>query len=93
MTGLALLNPNDSAATVRFEVWTPDGTMSGSRTITLAAGARMSQYLNQIIQGLGSLVAANVRIHSDKPIFGFATLNDPAVHFLSAIPPVPFPDK
>jgi deoxycytidylate deaminase len=93
MTGLALLNPDNSAATVRVELWTPDGTLSGSRTLTLAGGTRTSQYLNQIIQGLGSVASANVRIHSDKPIFGFATLNDPAVHFLSAIPPVPFPNK
>jgi hypothetical protein len=91
LTGIAFLNPNVDTAAIELELWTPDGTLLRSDTVTLPPNTRTAAFLNQFFPSLSSVMIANVRVHSDKPIFGFALLYDSGVHFLEAIPPIPFP--
>jgi hypothetical protein len=89
LTGLSLLNVNAGTAVIKVELWTPDGTLYKSNTVSMSPGTRTAQYLNQLFPNLGSLLVGNVRIHADKPIFGFGLLHDGDVHFISALPPIP----
>ncbi len=91
LTGIAFLNPNTDTAAVALELWAPDGTLMRSNTINLPPNTRTAAFLNQFFPNVSGVMVANVRVHSNKPIFGFALLYDSGVHFLEAIPPIPFP--
>lgn len=89
LTGISLLNANAGTAVTKIELWAPDGTLYMSNTVSLSPGTRTARYLNQFFPNLGRLSVANVRIHSDKPLFGFSLLHDDSVHFISGLPPIP----
>jgi len=36
-------------------------------------------------------VAGNVRVRSDRPVHGLSLINDRELHFLAAVPAIPFP--
>jgi len=90
LTGISLLNAGAETAVIKIELWAPDGTLYRSSTVNLSSGTRTAQYLNQLFSNLGSLLVGNVRVHSNKPIFGFGLLHDGGVNFISALPPIPF---
>ncbi len=89
LTGLSFLNANAETAVISMELWLPDGTLYMSSAVSLSPGNRTARYLNQFFPNLGSLSVANVRIHADKPIFGFGLLHDSGAHFISALPAIP----
>jgi len=90
-TGIAVLNPNNSTANVTMELWTADGSLAKTTTIALSPGNRTALYLTDWFPGMAPILTGNVRVHSDKPVYGLAQLNDRALHFLSAVPMIPFP--
>ncbi len=91
-TGVALLNTNSLPANVTLELWGPGGTLDRSTTVKVAAGTRIAQYLGDFFPNLAPYLVANIRVHSDQPIYGFALMNDRVLHFVAAIPPVAFPE-
>jgi hypothetical protein len=91
-TGIALLNTNSTGTNVTLELWGPDGTLIGSKTVNLGPGTRMAQYLSDFFPNLSPLLVANIRVSSDLPIHGIAIMNDRSLHFVAAIPAVPFPE-
>jgi len=90
-TGVAILNPNSAAANVTLELWTPDGILARTTTVSLAAGARTALYLTDWFPGMAPILIGNVRVHSNRPVYGMGQMNDRALHFLSAVPMIPFP--
>jgi len=90
-TGIAILNPNSETANVRLELRTPDGTLAKITTVDLPPNNRTALYLTDWFPGMAPLLFGNVRIHSNKPIFGFGQMNDLALHFLSAVPMIAIP--
>jgi len=94
LSAIALLNQfhaSNETAAATVELWGQNGTLMRSTTITIASGSQMVFYLNQLFPNLGSVLVSNVRIHTDTPLFGFSLLMDNVLHFLSAVPPIPFP--
>ena len=91
-TGIALLNTNSSPANVAVELWGPGGTIGRSTAVTLAPGTRTAMYLNDYFPNLAPYLVANIRIRSDQPIHSFSLMHDRALHFVAAIPAVPFPE-
>jgi hypothetical protein len=94
LSGIALLNQFDASngtATATVELWGQNGTLMRSTTITLASGSQRVFYINQLFPNLGSVLVSNVRIHTDTPLFGISLLMDNVLHFISAVPPIPFP--
>jgi len=92
-TALALLNSNDISANVTLELWGPGGTLDRSTAFTLPSGTRVALYLSDFFPNLAPHLVGNIRIRSDKGIHGFSLVNDRSLHFLTAVPPIPFPEK
>jgi hypothetical protein len=90
-TDVAILNPNSAAAFVTLQLWTPEGGLTQQTTLTMPAGTRAALYLSNWFPGMAPMLFGNVRIHSSIPIFGIGLMNDRALHFLSAVPMIPFP--
>jgi len=90
-TGVAILNPNSAAALVTLELWTPEGVLAHTATATLPAGARTALYLTNWFPGMEPMLFGNVRVHSDRPLYGIGQMNDRALNFLSAVPMIAIP--
>jgi len=90
-TGVAILNPNSATANVTLELWTPDGKLAHFTTVALEPGTRTALYLNGWFPQMEPMLYGNVRVHSDMPVYGIGQMNDRALHFLSAVPMIPFP--
>jgi hypothetical protein len=91
-TGIALLNTNSSTANVTLELWGPGGTLDRTTSFKLGPGTRTAQYLGDYFPNLSSYLVANIRVRSDQPIHSIAIMNDRSLHFVAAIPAVPFPE-
>ncbi len=92
-TGLALLNPSDSAATVTLEVFASDGTLQGTVTETIEARHRVSKLLTQYFPALAgqNRNSGYVRMASDNPVAAFALFGTHDLSVLSAVPAQPAP--
>lgn len=91
-TGFALLNSNDDAAHVTLELWKPDGTLDRSTSFSLAGRARTALYLRDDFPGLEARTTGNVRVRSDRPLHALSLVNDRELHFVAAVPAIPYPD-
>ncbi len=49
-------------------------------------------YLSQYFPSLGNRLISNVRVHSSAPIFAFGLMHDKDLHFMSALPPISYPE-
>ena len=90
-TAVAILNANDVATAVTLELWNPDGSIDYTAVLTLQPHARTAQYLSDLFPGMKPRVAGNVRVRSDRPVHGLSLINDRELHFLAAVPAIPFP--
>jgi hypothetical protein len=91
LSAIALLNASSQTASATVELWGQDGTLMRSTTTTLASGNQRVCYISQLFPNLGSVLVSNVRVHTNTPLFGFSLLTDNFMHFISAVPPIPFP--
>ena len=90
-TGVALLNNNADPANVTVELWGPDGNMIGTpATLTLAPHSLTAAYLDSLFPNMDPLLIGNLRIRSDKAVYGFGIVNDSNFMFVMAMPPIPF---
>jgi hypothetical protein len=91
MTGIALLNNSDQTAHVQLEFWKPDGTMDQSASVTISPHTSIAQELSLFFSKPLQYRAGNVRVRSsDQPIYGIGAMYDGLLHFIVALPPVPF---
>jgi hypothetical protein len=88
-TALALLNSDAEPADVILELWAKDGYKIGETSITLAPMSRTAEYLDSFFPDMDPLFLGNLRIRSDKAIYGFSIMNDPGFAFLMLMPAVP----
>jgi len=88
-TGVALLNGNPESAQVNLEVWGTDGTIVAQKTITIPAMTRIAVYLDTLFPDMNPLLVGNLRISSDKALYGFSLMNDSGFNFLMAMPAIP----
>jgi WD40 repeat protein len=88
-TGTALLNPGSETATVTVELWGPGGTLDRTTTFSLAGKNQTSRYLSNYFPNLEPRLTGNIRVRSDKPLYGIAVINDGGLNFLAAVPPIP----
>ncbi len=90
LTALALLNSDsDAAANVIVEVWGKDGAKLEETAITLPALSRTAVYLDSLFPDMDPLLLGNLRVRSDKGIYGFSIMSDPGFAFLMLMPAVP----
>ena len=86
-TGLTLLNPGTSAASVVIEVFRPDGQLIASKTELIDPGKRISLLLIEYCQELlgENLTSGYFRVTSDEDILSFAIFGAFDLRFLAAI--------
>ena len=87
-TGLALLNPNPQSVSITLDVYTETGILSGSNTINLGAGQRLSRLLAEpgMVPSSGGQMRGFIKIRSTLPILGQELFGDAGGRFLSAVP-------
>jgi hypothetical protein len=84
-TGVTLLALEGGDVTV--DVFREDGTRSGTRSFTMAAGSRMISVLEDLVPSTRNQSGGYVRITSSKPVIGFELFGSSDGRFLSAVPP------
>jgi len=92
-TGLALVNPSGSAATVAVDVFDAAGILVASDWGSLAPGKRRSELLTQRFPALvgQSRRSGYIRVLSDQPLATFGLFGTNDLSALSAIPPQSVP--
>jgi hypothetical protein len=88
-TGLAVLNPNDQAATVTLDVISEAGIRTGSISLALAAGNRFARVLSEptMVPASSGQMRGFIMLHSTLPVIGQELFGDTSMSFLSAVPP------
>jgi len=86
-TGLALYNPGTEPADVTIEVFAPDGNITGTKTIPLAAGGRLSQLVPQLVPGTEGQVTGFIILRSTRPLIAQQLFGENGLSMLSAVPP------
>jgi hypothetical protein len=89
-TGVALYNPNPSDLTVTVDVYSEDGSKTGTSTFALVKGGRVSGTLPQLVPAITNQVRGYICIHaSGGPLVAFGLYGPRDLGFLSAIPAQP----
>ena len=89
-TGVTLLNTGTQSAHVTLELWGLGGTKDATASVTLAPNTQLAQALDALFLGMQPHTTANLRVHSDQPVHGYAYFFDRVMHFVSAVSPVPY---
>jgi hypothetical protein len=85
-TGVALLNNDSAPAVVTLELWGMDCALISTETLILEPKSRTSVYLDSLFPGMNPLLMGNLRVRSDKGIYGFGIVNDSGFNFVMAMP-------
>jgi hypothetical protein len=88
-TGLALLNAEDTPASVTIEVHSASGATLASKLVTLQPGGRLVGLLKELFPTLENQLGGFVRVFSSQPIHGlqiFGSADQRAGKFLTNIP-------
>ncbi|MFH1573920.1 MAG: hypothetical protein ABIG68_08040 [Acidobacteriota bacterium] len=89
-TGIALYNPNLNAVSVALEVYSETGAVTGSASLVLPGGGRISKTLPELVAGLNDQIRGYIRIRSlGGPVVGFELFGSQFLDFLAAVPPQP----
>src|SRR5439155_14020125 len=88
-TGIAMYNPNASDVTVTIDVFSADGVKTGSATLPLRSGNRISKVLPELVPEVTNQIRGYIRISASGPIISFELFGDQALELLSAVPPQP----
>jgi hypothetical protein len=77
-TNIGFFNPGDSAATADFELLDANGTVLGTRTLTLNPWQQLQlPLINGLFTGInGDLNAASIHYLSSTPIYVYASIVD-----------------
>jgi uncharacterized repeat protein (TIGR01451 family) len=87
-TGFAVVNPNTSDVTAKYEVLDKRGNVVGSKTEVIKAGERKIGLLNQFFPTVAAadIGSGYIRVSGDSPLAGFALFGTTNSSVLSAIP-------
>jgi hypothetical protein len=87
-TGLALLNPSESDASVTLELFDRTGRLVVSRNDKLPAHRRKSQLLTEYFERLTgqNIGAGDIKVTSDRVLAGCALFGTQGLTALSAVP-------
>jgi hypothetical protein len=92
-TGLAILNPNDSYAMARIDLYRADGTLEATTTQILPARQRICQLMTQYFPSLAGQAWSSgyVKVTADRGLASFSLFGTRDLSVLSAVPPQEIP--
>ena len=85
-TGFAAFNPNGSATAVTIATFAANGASTGSGSLNLAAGGRVSKLLPEVVASSAGQVGGYFTVTSDLPISSFSLFGTQTLSALSAVP-------
>jgi hypothetical protein len=87
-TGIAVVNPNSAAATVKLEVYAADGGLVDSVSEIILGSHRRSKLLTEFLASMAgkNQTSGYIRLTSDVPIAAFCLFGTHRLSVLSAIP-------
>jgi hypothetical protein len=89
-TGIAMYNPGATDCTVTIDVYSEKGVKTGTASIPLARGNRISKTLPQLVPAISSQVRGYIRLTvTGGAIVTFELFGDQVLEFLAAVPPQP----
>ena len=89
-TGVAVYNPNPAGVTVAIDVFSEQGNKTGTATLRLAGGNRISKTLPELVPAITNQARGYIRLTSSGgPIVAFELFGDQTLDFLAAVPPQP----
>ena len=86
-TGAAFFNPTGANATVKVEVFSSQGEMTGEREFELAPGRRLSRTLTELVPSITEQVGGYILVNSTQPLVGQELFGTNSLSLLSAVPP------
>jgi hypothetical protein len=86
-TGIALYNPNPSAAQITVQVFNREGMLVGENLLSLPENERTSQLIEDFIPATADLIGGHIVVESTQLLVGQAFFGNNTLQFLSAIPP------
>jgi hypothetical protein len=92
-TGIAMLNPSDAEASAKIELYTRDGRLVTSKTVTIGAWKRKSLLLTEYFDELQGqdIDSGYIRITSNRGLASFALFGTQSLTALSAVPALQVP--
>ncbi|MGB7622956.1 MAG: hypothetical protein WBN92_11460 [Terriglobia bacterium] len=84
-TGLAIQNPNSSAATIQIVVYSPTGGLTGQGAVTIPAGGRISKQLVELIPGFAPQLGGHIHIVSSLPVTMLEIFGNGRLDFLTTV--------
>ena len=89
-TGIAIYNPNATPVNLRLDVFSENGTQTGTSTITLDGGNRLSRTLPELVPAVSEQVRGYIRLTSSGgPVAAFELIGSQNLDFLTAVPAQP----
>jgi len=89
-TGAALYNPSSSDLTVTVDVYSEDGSKTGTSTFRLVKGGRVSKTLPELVPSITNQIRGYIRIHSaGGSLVAFELFGAQDLSFLTAVPAQP----
>ncbi len=92
-TEIFLVNGGDQTANAVLELWSPEAGDPKSISVSLPPKGQLTGFLSDLFPGMDSTSSGNVRIRSDRPLHSFAIISARNLSFISAMPPVPYPER
>jgi len=86
-TGIAFLNPNTDAASIKLEVYTREGNLVGFYSTLLRPGERITKLVEELVPASARQLGGYVRLTSSAPVVSFSLFGTNDGRSLSAIPP------
>ena len=83
-TELSFLNTEAGTASLTLQLWDTNGTLRASRTVSLAPGANLYSTLFGLFEM--RLDTGNVRVLSNRPVYGMGEIRARSGRFLTPIP-------
>jgi hypothetical protein len=89
-TGIAMYNPGAGSVTVLIDVYSAEGTKTGSAAIPLPGGNRVSKLLGEFVPAVQAQRGGYIRMTAtDGPIVAFELFGTQTSDFLTAVPAQP----
>ncbi len=87
-TGIAIVNPNATEASVELQVYSDEGNRIDSTRIRIPAGQRRCRLLTEFLPAMAGIsrLKGYIRLNSDIPVASFCLFGTHDLSMLSAIP-------
>jgi hypothetical protein len=89
-TGVVFYNPGYQAAQLTLKAYAPDGTMTGSKVVSLKSRHSLFRLVGELLPSTSGQVGGSIHLESTKPITAYQSFVSANLNFLAAVTPTVF---